>query len=75
MNLPDCQSHPAALAKHILESEAIRLFVERAGASQAFSVNDDNAGAVAQICVRLDGIPLALELAAAWANVLAPNRS
>lgn len=46
--------------------EAVRLFVERAQAVHApFVLNDTNAAAVAQICARLDGIPLALELAAA----------
>ena len=45
---------------------AARLFIERATAAQpAFAVSDDNAMAVAGICQRLDGIPLALELAAA----------
>ena len=45
---------------------AARLFIERATAAQpAFVVSDDNAMAVAGICQRLDGIPLALELAAA----------
>jgi predicted ATPase/class 3 adenylate cyclase len=45
---------------------AARLFIERASAAQpTFAVSDDNAMAVAGICQRLDGIPLALELAAA----------
>ncbi len=45
---------------------AARLFIERATAAQpAFALSDDNAMAVAGICQRLDGIPLALELAAA----------
>ena len=44
----------------------MQLFVERAAAAQpSFRVTDDNARAVAEICHRLDGIPLALELAAA----------
>ena len=52
-------------------SEAVRLFVDRARAVQpTFSLSDDNAGAVAEICERLDGIPLAIELAAARARVL-----
>jgi predicted ATPase/DNA-binding SARP family transcriptional activator len=47
-------------------SEAVQLFADRArDALSAFRVTDDNATVVAEICVRLDGIPLALELAAA----------
>jgi len=50
----------------ILQCEAVRLFVERATAVQsAFVLSDQNAPAVVEICQRLDGIPLALELAAA----------
>ena len=46
--------------------ESVRLFVERATAVQPhFTLTDGNAPAVAQICCRLDGIPLAIELAAA----------
>jgi predicted ATPase/class 3 adenylate cyclase len=51
--------------------EAVRLFVERAAAAQpSFRLTTQNAGAVADICRRLDGIPLALELAAARARTL-----
>jgi predicted ATPase/class 3 adenylate cyclase len=49
----------------ISESEAVQLFVVRGSAQRSgFTLNDDNAAAVASICRRLDGIPLALELAA-----------
>ena len=52
-------------------AEAVQLFVERARAIVAgFAVTDHNAWAVAQVCRRLDGIPLAIELAAAWVHVL-----
>jgi len=58
----------------ILASDAVRLFVERAGAArEGFELNDDNAGVIATLCRRLDGIPLALELAAARVQSLSPQ--
>ena len=51
--------------------ESVQLFVERARqASPAFEFDDSNAGAVAEVCRRLDGIPLAIELAAARVRLL-----
>ena len=59
---PHHVSSGAALAQY----EAVQLFVERAvTAVPDFSVTDSNAAAIAQVCHRLDGIPLAIELAAA----------
>lgn len=59
------------LMHQIGESEAVRLFVERAGvAKHGFDLTDSNASAIARICSRLDGIPLAIELAAARVKVL-----
>jgi non-specific serine/threonine protein kinase len=56
------------------EPEAMRLFVDRAAMSRAtWALSDRNAPAVAKICQRLDGIPLALELAAAQVSVLTPD--
>ncbi len=57
-----------------LESaQAVRLFVERAGAVRpGFALEPDNSAAIERICRRLDGLPLALELAAARTRVLAP---
>jgi len=53
-------------ADEAMRSEAVRLFVERAAsASPRFRLTDDNSGVVAQICKQIDGIPLAIELAAA----------
>ncbi len=53
--------------------EAVRLFVDRATAArQGFRLGADNAAEVARICRRLDGIPLAIELAAARVKVLTP---
>ncbi|OYU88192.1 MAG: hypothetical protein CFE45_24460, partial [Burkholderiales bacterium PBB5] len=53
-------------AAELLALDAVRLFVDRARAAQHdWTLADDNAPAVAEVCRRLDGIPLALELAAA----------
>ena len=59
------------------DSAAVQLFVERARAvRQGFSLDDpEDAAAVAELCRRLDGIPLALELAAGRSRLLPPRRA
>jgi len=69
LELPDIRRLPdiGALSRF----EAIALFVERASSAMpGFALTDDTARAIAEICVRLDGLPLAIELAAARVRVL-----
>src|SRR5215208_5412556 len=64
----------AAAAELVSEYDAIRLFVERAREVQPnFTLTDENARAVAEICARLDGLPLAIELAAARLTLFSPD--
>ena len=65
--------HPQRPTAEIMGSEAVQLFVERAAAVRSgFVVTDQNASIIAEICLRLDGLPLAIELAAARLNVFTP---
>jgi predicted ATPase/Tfp pilus assembly protein PilF len=69
LSLPEPSSH--SLWVSLAASEAVQLFVERARLSRpGFGLTEANAEAVVQICRRLDGMPLALELAAARTQVL-----
>jgi predicted ATPase/class 3 adenylate cyclase len=69
-------SLPDATSPDMLErSDAVRLFVERAGAARpSFGLDGGNAAAVAEICRRLDGVPLAIELAAARVVAMSPTQ-
>ena len=59
----------------LVDSEATQLFIERARAvDPAFTATADNANAIARLCRRLDGVPLAIELAAARVVVLSPEQ-
>jgi predicted ATPase/class 3 adenylate cyclase len=74
LSLPDPKHLPPAGAEFVpalTQYEAVQLFIERAlSALPGFTVTNQNAPAVAQICYRLDGIPLAIELAAARVKML-----
>jgi predicted ATPase/Tfp pilus assembly protein PilF/DNA-binding XRE family transcriptional regulator len=60
--------------QEISHYEGVALFVQRArAASSAFQVTNDNVAAVAEICYRLDGLPLAIELAAARIRLFPPQ--
>jgi predicted ATPase len=64
--------HHLPRAQELVLYDAVRLFVDRAMATvPGFAVTSENARAVVQVCQRLDGIPLAIELAAARVKVLA----
>ena len=61
-------------AEQLQQFEAVQLFVERARAVRPdFRVDDDNAAAIGDICRRLDGLPLAIELAAARLRLFSPE--
>ena len=70
LGVPDLDATGGAAAA----ADAVRLFVERAhDARSGFALHDDNAAAIVQICRRLDGIPLAIELAAARVQAMSPQ--
>ena len=72
LSLPDPWSLPPL--EVLTEYEAVGLFVERARTTRPdFSLTDENAAAVVEICMRLDGLPLAIELAAARIKLLPPQ--
>jgi predicted ATPase/transcriptional regulator with XRE-family HTH domain len=69
LELPDEDAAPGTLAR----SPAVELFLDRARATGAdLELDEETAPSVAEICRRLDGLPLAIELAAAWTRLLSP---
>jgi len=73
LNTPDPAHLPAL--DQLEKVDSIRLFIERAAtAKPGFTLTKDNASFLAQICFRLDGIPLAIELAASRVKVLTPEQ-
>lgn len=73
LTLPDLAASAVA-NNHLASSEAVRLFVERAEAARPGIAHTSAAlRAIAEICIRLDGLPLAIELAAARTRLLAPT--
>lgn len=75
MSLPPALPGASLRAAELMQYEAIQLFVARGQAVfPDFVLTDHNAGTVAAICQRLDGIPLGIELAAAWMSTLTPQQ-
>lgn len=69
LSVPDLDGRPSL--ESLTRNEAVRLFIERSRAAlPTFTVTDHNTPLIAQVCRRLDGIPLAIELAAARVKVL-----
>ena len=74
LRVPPLQLPRQASVEAVAASGAVRLFVQQAALVRpGFTVTDSNAADVAAICGRLDGLPLAIELAAARARLLAPR--
>jgi predicted ATPase/class 3 adenylate cyclase len=69
LRVPEPSDHPSTA----LQSDAVRLFVERASAvNPSFASNESTVYAIGELCRRLDGVPLAIELAAARASAMSP---
>jgi predicted ATPase/DNA-binding CsgD family transcriptional regulator len=75
LTLPSLDSATAFDPQDLEQYDAVHLFIERARAiSPHFKITIENASAIIEICRRLDGIPLALELASARLNILTPQQ-
>jgi predicted ATPase/Tfp pilus assembly protein PilF len=74
LSVPKIREAKEMVPSRLSMYEAVSLFIERATAVAAdFTVTNENAPAVAEICARLDGLPLAIELAAARVSILTPS--
>jgi predicted ATPase len=74
LSVPKLREAREMVPSRLSQYEAVTLFIERATAVVPdFTVTNENAPAVAEICARLDGLPLAIELAAARVNMLMPQ--
>ena len=70
--LPDRAALPPF--EQLTQYESVRLFSERARpVNPQFAITTSNAPAVAEICYQLDGLPLAIELVAAWVKLFEPQ--
>jgi predicted ATPase/class 3 adenylate cyclase/DNA-binding CsgD family transcriptional regulator len=74
--VPDCSpANPPFTVEHLNQYESVQLFIDRARiARPTFALSNANGAHVAEICARLDGIPLAIELAAARTKTLLPSQ-
>lgn len=71
--LPVPPAREGAIPERLVEWDSVRLFIDRCQTVRPdFQITPGNAGAIREICRRLEGLPLALELAAAWTQVLTP---
>jgi predicted ATPase len=72
---PSVSSMEPTALKELLEVDSVNLFVDRArNVNPSFAVSPSNAPAVSELCRRLEGLPLAIELCAAWAQTLTPGQ-
>jgi len=73
LEFPDPGAHPSV--EELVKYDAVSLFVTRAsGVVPGFTLNERNAGSVAAMCARLDGLPLAIELAVVRLRALSPGQ-